>query len=169
MFIPAFIVICVIGCSVPADKTSERDFLYNRYRDGVKSKQERAHYTWRGDTIIEERTILDSLKKVLSKERTVFVKTEKGLDFLANGEQKSFLKFDSTTCSRSAHPMGFVIERCFKGRLNYKGYRNAVKFTQENLIVDGGKELIYLDNDFAVIDRVRIGLGSYDSVLRVTP
>ena len=154
------------ACNVATVETSEKEFVYNRYRDGVVSKQERALYRWRGDTIVEELTILDSAKSMVNRERRVLIKTEYGLDVLVADERHPFLKFDSTTCSRSEHPMGFVIQRCFRGRVNYKGYRDVVKFTEENLITDGGKEIIYLDENFAVIDKVRIGLGAYDSVLR---
>lgn len=167
-FLFVVVVTCLIACSIPANKPIEREILYSRYRDGVISKEERALYIWQGDTIIQEVIVLDSVKNVLYKERQALIKTENGLDVLMNGVRIPFLKFDSTTCSRSKHSLGFTIERCFKGRLNYKGYRNAVKFTEESLIIDGGKEVIYLDDNFAVIDKIRIGLGSYDSLLRVS-
>lgn len=167
LFVVVFVVPCLIACSISGDEAIRREFLYNRYRDGVVSKQERALYTWRGDTITQELTILDSVKNVLSRERKVFVTTGRGLDALVNGVLSSFLTFDSTKCWQTTHAMGFVVERCFKARWNYKGYPNAIEFTERNLMIDGGTETIYLDKNFAVIDRVRIGSGSYDSVVRI--
>lgn len=163
----ASIIVTFVGCAGVWDNSSGRDFTYKRYLDGISRKNEVRHYRWRQDTISEEVIVLDSLMKVLNRETKTLLRIESGLDILIKTERIPFLRLDSKTCTRFVHPMGFITETCFKKRLDYKGHDDAFEFTEEHLVIDGGKHVVYLDKDYAMIDKISIGVATYDSIVRV--
>jgi hypothetical protein len=162
-----FILFLVLGgCVNNNSNPTEREFVYDRYRDGVSIKHERRLYRWSQDTIEEDLIALDSLMKPIHREKRILLRTHDGLDILINGKRTPYLKLDSTICTKFAHFMGFSSQTCFRRRLDYKNHKLAFEYTEQNFVIDGGRRVIYLDENYAVIDIMTLGAGSYDSLIR---
>ena len=63
--------------------------------------------------------------------------------------------------------MKYSIENCYLGRLDYKDYKGVIEFKYNEKLPGGLLMTVYLDNDYALIDKTKIvSIGVYDQLIR---
>lgn len=160
------LAICIMSChKTPQKKTV---YYYKALDDDKIVAYEERIYMFSADTIKENIIVYHVNGDIRGKSKNTYIKVTSGLDVYVNGRTQPYLRFlKNNPCTLYEHPMKYSIENCYLGRLDYKDYKGVIEFKYNEKLPGGLLMTVYLDNDYALIDKTKIvSIGVYDQLIR---
>lgn len=163
------LVISVSLFSCESDNLEGVTYYYKAVNEGKIVSYQKIDYTYDLDSINERITIYDLKGDVIQKQKNNFIKSENGLNIIVNKNKEQYLQLKKKNdCVIYRHPVGYDVKNCFLGQIDYREYKNAIKFSYSEEVIDGLNMVIYLDNNYSLIDKKEIiGSGSYEELIRI--
>lgn len=159
----------LFGCKNTNKEESIVHYYYKAMNEDKVVAFQKRSYTESNDTISENVITLLTNDSLIEKSRKRYIKSQKGLEIIINNKSQSFLQFSKENpCTIYQHPMQYDIKNCYIETSNYKGYKNVIVYNHSQELIDGLSMTIYLDDNYALIEKVEIiGTGNYDKLIRV--
>lgn len=161
-------MVLLFSCN-STDKKEVIHYYYKATKEGRTVAFEKRSYIMMNDSITKNLIFYMIDSDDIHKSRIKYIKSENGLEIVINKKVLPFLQFSKEEpCTFYEHPMGYDIKNCYIETVNYKGYDSVIKYDYSQEIIDGLSMTIYLDKDFALIDKMGIiGFSNYDELIRI--
>jgi len=155
------------SCSSPTK--NDNVYYYKAISNGNIVSFEKRSYKIDDDFITENITVIGADGNTIEETKNKFKKLKSGYEVIINDKASKYLLTSKPNqCAVYEHPMMYEVKNCYEKTIDYKGYKNALKYTYSEEVTDGLSMTIYRDKEFALIDKVNIiGMGNYDELIRI--
>jgi hypothetical protein len=157
-----FILMTILSCSL--ENNHKTTYYYVASRDSIFSYGKTDYY-FSEDTLIESSIFFYLADSSLERNKAKYLVRDDSFFKVVNKRPQLYLStIRIDTCIAYHHPMRFDVLNCYLGSFEYKGYREVLKYTTSQQVIDGTNMTIYRDIDFALIEQVDNYYDSYHSV-----
>lgn len=156
-----------VSCSNPIK--NDYVYYYKATSGGDIVSFEKRSYKIDDNFITENITVIGADGNTIEETKNKFKKLKSGFEVIINDKARKYLLMSKPgQCAVYEHPMMYEIKNCYEKTVDYKGYKNVLKYSYSEEVTDGLSMTIYRDKDFALIDKVKIvGMGNYDELIRI--